>query len=106
MADFCSSMATLRSTEIVAREAFNQVHLGNLPPVFVEVSRGYLLSERGTGATGLWCPLIECSENVRFWHPSAACDQMMVLELTKNYYVICRLHHLVGDPLCVVAAVA
>lgn len=39
VADFSSSMATLRSTEIVAREAFNQVHLGNLPPVFVEVSK-------------------------------------------------------------------
>ena len=30
-------MAALRADEIVAREAFLQTHLPNLPPVFVEV---------------------------------------------------------------------
>lgn len=35
--EFCSSMGALRADEIVAREAFLQTHLPNLPPVFVEV---------------------------------------------------------------------
>ncbi|CAM9712667.1 unnamed protein product, partial [Hapterophycus canaliculatus] len=35
--DFCRSMAALRSAEIASREAFLKTHLGNLPPVFIEV---------------------------------------------------------------------
>eukprot|EP00903_Cladosiphon_okamuranus_P011707 g11010.t1 len=38
--EFCSSMAALRADEIVAREAFLQTHLPNLPPVFVEMAPG------------------------------------------------------------------
>lgn len=35
--EFCNSMTALRSAEILARGSFRQTHLGNLPPVFVEV---------------------------------------------------------------------
>lgn len=37
VADFCSSLEALRSAEIVARKAFREKHVGNLPPVFIEV---------------------------------------------------------------------
>ncbi|CAN0286012.1 unnamed protein product [Pylaiella littoralis] len=40
VSDFCSSMATLRSAEIVSRETFLRTHLGNLPPVFIEMAPG------------------------------------------------------------------
>ncbi|CAN0037125.1 unnamed protein product, partial [Ectocarpus fasciculatus] len=40
VSDFCNSMAALRSSEIESREEFIQAHLGNLPPVFVEMAPG------------------------------------------------------------------
>ncbi|CAB1104811.1 unnamed protein product [Ectocarpus sp. CCAP 1310/34] len=40
VSDFCNSMAALRSSEIVSRQEFIQTHLGNLPPVFLEMAPG------------------------------------------------------------------
>lgn len=42
VADFSSSMGVLRSAEIAFREGFRRTHLGNLPPVFLEVSVRFL----------------------------------------------------------------
>ncbi|CAN0274292.1 unnamed protein product, partial [Ectocarpus sp. 12 AP-2014] len=40
VANFCHSMAALRSSEMVSRQEFIQTHLGNLPPVFLEMAPG------------------------------------------------------------------